>query len=253
MALRLGIRYPLLSDPDSAIIRAFGILNTNIPEGHEWYGIPFPGTYIVDESGTVRSKYFEESHRQRFTADTVLTREFGVGGGERQIVQTQHLTLRAYPSEDTVRPGNRLMLVVEIEMPPKMHVYAPGVAGYRPVSFSIEENPALRVHEPEFPKPEILHLPVIQERVPVYQGKVRITRDVTLSPRFKGPELEIPASFAYQACDDRVCYPPTTVPFRFKLRLESHDRERVPESLRKRGATPEEASAGSKRLKGGLK
>jgi len=38
-----GFSYPLLSDVDSEVIRDFGILNHNIPEDHEWYGICFPG------------------------------------------------------------------------------------------------------------------------------------------------------------------------------------------------------------------
>lgn len=129
-----------------------------------------------------------------------------------------------------------LLSVMTLQMPPGMHVYAPGVEGYRPVSFGVEENPALQISEARFPSPEILLLPAIQERVPVYQGTVRITRDVTISPRFRGLELSIPGEFFYQACDDRVCYPPTRVPLRFRLGLERHDRERVPEALRRKGS-----------------
>ena len=36
-----GTTFTMLSDPDSEIIRAFGILNTTIAEDdHPWYGIP---------------------------------------------------------------------------------------------------------------------------------------------------------------------------------------------------------------------
>ncbi len=43
-----GITYTLLFDPDSNVIRSFGILNTLIdPDDHPWYGIPYPGTYVV--------------------------------------------------------------------------------------------------------------------------------------------------------------------------------------------------------------
>ncbi len=49
-----GITYPLLSDPDSEVIRSFGILNTLInPDDHPWYGIPFPGTYVVGADGVI--------------------------------------------------------------------------------------------------------------------------------------------------------------------------------------------------------
>lgn len=55
-AKRAGITIPLLSDPKSEIIKAFGILNTTVPRNTEFYGVPFPGTYIVDERGRVKSK-----------------------------------------------------------------------------------------------------------------------------------------------------------------------------------------------------
>ena len=60
-ARRKKISYALLSDPDSTIIRAFGILNTSIPEGDSGYGIPHPGVYRVNESGLVQAKFFEEA------------------------------------------------------------------------------------------------------------------------------------------------------------------------------------------------
>ena len=55
---RLGITIPLLSDVNSQIIKSFGILNTNYPKGHMGFGVPFPGTYIVDENGVVTYKEF---------------------------------------------------------------------------------------------------------------------------------------------------------------------------------------------------
>ena len=67
-----GFRYPLLADPESTIIRDFGIFNDKVPESHPWYGICFPGTYIGDRNGVVQTKFFEQLHTQRVTADTVL-------------------------------------------------------------------------------------------------------------------------------------------------------------------------------------
>jgi peroxiredoxin len=50
------IEYPLLSDIGSKVIRAFGILNTNVPEGHAMmFGMPFPGDYFIAPDGTVRT------------------------------------------------------------------------------------------------------------------------------------------------------------------------------------------------------
>jgi AhpC/TSA family/Thiol:disulfide interchange protein DsbD, N-terminal len=234
-----GLHYPLLSDADSAIIKAFGIFNHNIPEGHEWYGICFPGTFVVDENGIVRAKYFEDMHRQRYTTDSILVREFGVGGGKRIEAKTDHLTLTAYSADDVVSRGNRVTLVVEVDLPPKMHVYAPGVTGYRPVALEIGEDPMIVAHETDFPEPQVLRLEAIGETVPVYQGRFRVLKDVTLSPKLRAETASIGLTFSYQACDDKVCYVPTKVPFTLEMKLVPHDGERVPEELRKKGKSQE--------------
>ncbi len=230
-----GFSYPLMSDSDSSIIEAFGLLNENIPEDHEWYGICFPGTFIVDENGIVRSKYFEPMHRQRFTADTILVKEYDIGGGARTKISTDHLELTAFATQEETRTGNRISLVVDLELPPKMHVYAPKVNGYHPVSITVDENPYLRVHPAEMPEPKMLRLEAIDETVPVYEGRARIFQDVTISPRLREPQIEISATLSYQACDEKVCYPPTDVPLRFVLKVSRHDSQRSPESLQRKG------------------
>ena len=48
----------MLSDKGSAVIRRYGILNTNIPPTHKFYGIPFPGEYLVAPDGRVADKVF---------------------------------------------------------------------------------------------------------------------------------------------------------------------------------------------------
>jgi hypothetical protein len=229
-----GFHYPLLADEGSKAIRAFGIFNHNVPEGHEFYGMPFPGTFLVDENGIVRAKYFEQMHRQRYTADSILVREFGASGGKRVQVVTDHLKLEAFPAQDVASRGNRITLALDLDLPPKMHVYAPGVEGYRPVVVEIEENPSLLAHETDFPESERLHLEAIGETVPVYHGRVRILKDVTISPRVRNPKISIPLTFSYQACDERVCYTPSSVRFEVEVALVPHDGERAPEALQKK-------------------
>jgi hypothetical protein len=237
-ANRMKITYPLLSDVDSKIIKSFGILNTNIPEGQIFYGIPFPGTYIVDSHGKVLSKYFEESHRQRFTADTILVKEFGLGGSRKTEVRTDHLKIDAFASQYAARPGNRISIVLDIELPDRMHLYAPGAEGYKTVSLNIQEDPALKIHDPQYPAAKIMYLRVIKERVPTYEKKVRITRDVTISPGYRPNNLVISGTFDYQACDEKICYLPVKVPLRFELEIQEHDNKRVPDSVRNKPAAP---------------
>jgi peroxiredoxin len=243
-AERKGIKYPMLSDPESNVIRDFGILNDTIPPGAPFYGIPFPGTYVVDEHGIVRAKYFEADYRERFSAANVLVREFGAEGGGVRTVETRHLKLTYWASDTSVSAGNRVVLALDVELKPGMHVYAPGVQDYIPIDWKIADSKAWHTHPAAYPSSKRLHLAVIGETVPVYEGRFRITRDVTIGqPQEFGALLDsshalaIAGSFRYQACDDKECYLPVTIPLGWAFRIESLDRERAPAELQ-RGRQP---------------
>ena len=81
-----------------------------------------------------------------------------------------------------------------------------------------------------------MDLPVIKERVPVYSGKVRITRDLILGTDEnlrKESNVEITGTFEYQACDDKICYLETKVPLKFSLVVQNQEIPRVPANLRR--------------------
>jgi hypothetical protein len=237
---RKNINYPLLSDAGSAVISAFGILNENVPKDNAFFGVPFPGTYVVDPKGVVKSKYFEEDYRERFTAGAILTREFAAAGGKRTEIETRHLKLQTSASNDRIFGGSRLRLVLEVELPKAMHVYAPGVqSGYIPIDWKISESKAWLAFPPVYPGARTLHLPAIQESAPVFEGMFRVERDVTIAQAnelapFLTPEknLSVEGTFRYQACDDKVCYTPQNVPLKWTFTVQSNDRERVPAELR---------------------
>jgi hypothetical protein len=240
---RAGISYPLISDPESRMIRAFGILNENFQRDHQWYGVPFPGTYLIDETGKVAAKYFEQDHRERFTASNVIYRQLGLESGTTMgEVETPHLEIRYSASDRVVRSGSRTVLILDVVLGPGLHVYAPEVGGsYIPIDWSLSENGSFLPYDTQYPDSENLHLPAVQETLPVYSGTIRLTRDLTIGQGreirpFLSAEgkLTVEGSFRYQACDDKFCYPPKTIPIQWVFDVERHDTERAPESLRRK-------------------
>lgn len=110
----------------------------------------------------------------------------------------------------------------------------------------MEESPLFTLHPTAFPPSEILYLPVIKELVPVYKGKVRFTRDITISSKTTesgpvvkpGTKLELTGTFEYQACDDKACYPTQKIPVKFEVQIGAHDRNRVPEEMQHKPKPP---------------
>jgi AhpC/TSA family/Disulphide bond corrector protein DsbC len=237
---RQHITYALLSDPDSKIIRAFDILNETTKPGTFAYGIPYPGVYIVDVRGRVVSKYFEDDYKERVSTADILAGRFGVRVDKAQkSAETKHLEITTSASNDLARPGLRIRLSIDLVLKPGMHVYAPGVKGYIPIDWQLDPGgPAAKRHSFTYPGSEMLHLAAIGETVPVYRNRVRIEREITfgqdgeLNPLVTpGGELIVRGTFRYQACDNRTCYIPQTVPLEWRFKYEGLDRTRVPAKL----------------------
>ena len=69
---KYGFPYVLLSDEDSAVIRSFGIFNTSYEPDSKYYGVPYPGVFLVSAQGTVIKKFAEESYRDRPAIDDLI-------------------------------------------------------------------------------------------------------------------------------------------------------------------------------------
>ena len=62
----------MLSDRQSEIIKAFGILNTEMAEDTPYYGIPYPRVYIVSAEGVVQHVLSEEGYKKRPSPEDIL-------------------------------------------------------------------------------------------------------------------------------------------------------------------------------------
>ena len=178
--------------------------------------------FILDANGRIVSKYFEENFRERFTPATILTREFGDAGGKETEIRTEHFTATTRLSQDSAAMGNRVSMLVSIELPDRMHLYAPGVEGYMPIALNIDDNPAVTLRPTDFPDSEILYLEAIDERVPVYHNTIDLTRDFILG-QTQASQIELTGSLAYQACNDEICFLPTEIPVSFTLNVGGLD------------------------------
>jgi hypothetical protein len=227
-----GIRFPLISDSGSAIIKRFGILNEQQEPGTRSYGIPHPGTFIVDRNGVVTARFFEDAYQERYTAASILAAQGSNPRGAPITAQTDHLSISASISDATVAPGERVSIVVVVTPRPTMHVYAPGKHGYRVVRLTVDAQPWLRAHDTRYPPAEIYHFKPLDERVDAYSKPFRLVQDVTIlaTPEIQKslavmPTITITGALEYQACDDKVCYNPARVPFRFALTTKALDRQ----------------------------
>ena len=232
-AARRGITFPLLSDPGSETIKRYGILNITVDPKNALYGYPFPGTYVVDKQGVVTSRFFEEAYQERDTVSSILIRLGQHVGVRATKIDGAHVTVTSYATDEVAALGTHFSLVLDVTPGARVHVYAPGARDYRPVMIRVEPQPGLLVKVPRYPKSEDYFFKPLNEHVPVYQRAFRIMQDVTLDPSREGTaalkdvtSLTIDGRFEYQACDDRVCFAPQSVPLSWTIGVKPLDRER---------------------------
>ena len=252
-----GITFPLLSDVGSETIKRYGILNTVAMElagpnandpaladdiktyvsvvapNARMAGIAFPGTFILDRDGRVKSRFFEDFYITRNTSSSILMRA-GLGPtvqGTR--ISTAHLDVTTYPSDSALAPGNRVTLALDITPHRGIHVYAPGASGYRVVAVKIEPQPLIAVLPIRYSASEIFFFKPLNERVPVYQKRFTLLQDIELegTPQAQSAlrgrdSLTVRGTLEYQACDDKVCFNPESVPLSWTFTLRPIVRER---------------------------
>ena len=236
---RRKIEFPLLSDPDSSVIRAYDVLNSEAIGQNK--GMARPGYFFIDTKGVIREKFFEAKYRERLTGNSVLAKLFPELGEEvTATVEAPHLQLTVGQSDRAGVPGNLVTLTADVRLPPDVHVYAPGTQGYKPIKLVMDPLPEFEFRAASYPRSKILFMPAIKERVPVFEGKFAIRQDLKVNDagdfsNALGPDgktIAIKGKLEYQACDSKICYLPTSVPIEWKLQVLQLDRQRAPEDIR---------------------
>jgi DsbC/DsbD-like thiol-disulfide interchange protein len=153
------------------------------------------------------------------------------GAADRQAsgqrLATDHLDVQSGVSDEVVAPGSPFSVTLDIRPQKGIHVYAPGAKGYKIIAFNLTPNPLLVSRPTTYPSSEIYFFEPLNERVPVYQTPFRLSRRVTITTaaehraavsRLK--TLTIRGTLDYQACDDRLCFTPQSVPVSFSVTVK---------------------------------
>ncbi len=215
-----GITFPLLSDKGSKVIKRYGILNHFVSADQApHYGIPFPGTYLVDEQGTVTAKFFNRSLAARESAEALIDSALGeillrdeepsarAGDDDIRISATYH------GGGGNLKFGAMRQLVVRFELAPGLHIYdEPVPEGMVATRIELDLPEGLRCLDWIKPPTHPLELPGLDQELQVWEGRVDFVLPVHADDRIAGlvedtgiKEIEIGVRVRFQACDDHAC------------------------------------------------
>ena len=217
------IRYTLLSDIDSAVIKQFGLLNTEVSKSDAFlYGIPFPGVYVCDENGIVVSKFFHDSYKKRESPEALIDAALG------KIVIDENAPSVSEHEDDvaitaTVRGGNASLrqgiirqLIVRFELPEDLHIYGdPVPEGLTATKISVSGPEGLQVMPAQYPPSSPLRLESLGVELQVWSGQIDVVIPIYATGELASecrpldaPSTRLSIDIHYQACNDTTCLLP---------------------------------------------
>ena len=221
------ITFTMLSDPDSKVIKDFGILNTLIPEdAHPWFGIPFPGAYIVNNKGIITEKIFENIHHARPGPEQLLA----AAQGERFSVEptlspTEDVDVDVAFHGDSLPTGITREIVATIRVPEGKHIYSePVPEGLVAASIELDNNPGIVAYTPIQPQTSPLTLTGSDTTLQVYKGNTILRLPVAQNGQLiektaEGNFVTVSGKVHWQTCDDKECDLPEFVDFEFHIKV----------------------------------
>jgi AhpC/TSA family/Disulphide bond corrector protein DsbC len=230
------IDYPLLSDEGSDVIRAFGILNTNIPEDHKMmYGMPWPGDYLIAPDRTVRDKLFDRDYQYRPSASAIVIRHFNLMQANSVELETDWLSATVGLSTDRCFAGQDLTSQLSIQLKPGWHIYGePLPPSYQPTRLNFS-GPLVGEQSLELPSAKPMMLAAIGEALPVFEdqltafGKLQIRWSPPVPVKFlesfgsfiEPGDYKISGQLKFQACSAKTCEPPQAIDFELRIKIET--------------------------------
>lgn len=137
------------------------------------------------------------------------------------------LEVASHVSVDRVQAGDSFTVVLDLTPAPRMHVYAPTVVDYKPIAFAVKPQPGLTVRNVTYPPAEKYFYAPLKQTIDVYQKRFRITQALAVDGSAAGraalkgaSALTVQGTLTYQACDDKICFPPRTVPLTWTVALK---------------------------------
>lgn len=225
------IAFRLLSDPDSEVIKQFGILNTLIAQDdHPWYGIPFPGTYVIDADGVVTHKFFDSNLAVRAGPEQLLRALAGESSNAHLLddsvaeAPAEGVEVTVFLDGDNLTLTVQRDLVARVRVPPGRHLYAdPSPTGSVAVLLELDDQPAVVQRPLVRPAGEAHSLQGSDEVFTVHHGMVELRLPVTingaLKPEEAWREVTLTGTLRWQTCDDLVCDVPASRRFELTVPL----------------------------------
>jgi thioredoxin:protein disulfide reductase len=122
---------------------------------------------------------------------------------------------------DAVHPGSPAQAAVVAQIAAGYHIndHKPSLDYLIPTELKLEPDKPVEVTKIDYPKGELVKLAFSDSPLSVYQGKIVVGATLKIAPATAPGSYTVKGKFAYQACNDHACFPPTSVPVTLAVKV----------------------------------
>ncbi len=135
------------------------------------------------------------------------------------------VTFSGLAAPAVLKPGKPSEVVLRFVVAPGFHVnsYAPKSDLLIPTALKIDPSGSINTKGISYPEGKDLALPFDPDtKLSVYSGEFLVRASLLASSGAAAGTTALHGELRYQACSDRACFPPKTLPLDFNVTLASH-------------------------------
>jgi thiol:disulfide interchange protein DsbD len=129
------------------------------------------------------------------------------------------LQIKIVLSQNGAPPGGELYAAIFADIRKDFHINSnrPTLDMLIPTEVIPEPAPGVEFGQVVYPPPDMMKLEFAEEKLAVYQRKVRFIVPIRLGKDVTGGKITLKTKFSYQACDTRECFPPVEETLKFDV------------------------------------
>ena len=131
------------------------------------------------------------------------------------------VTAHALLASDAVHPGSTVQAAVVAEVAPGYHIndHKPTLEYLIPSELKLESSPEVSVTDVIYPQGKLVKFAFEDKSLSVYEGKLVVKAALKVARTARPGDYTLKGKFAYQACNDHACLPPTSVPVELSVKV----------------------------------
>ena len=122
---------------------------------------------------------------------------------------------------DGAHPGSTVHAAVVAQIAAGYHIndHKPSHEYLIPTELKMESSPQVAVQDITYPPGQAIKFDFDDSKLSVYQGTLVVRADLKIAHNTSAGDCTVKGKLAYQACNDRACFPPTSVPVELMVKV----------------------------------